>query len=117
MKVKSLVGNDVTYFTRDLQPHSRLCRLENMYYYRALFYSNAAAQPCFELKMLHIKQTLPWSFCSNTGTAIVQFLVIGGCVDSFGVLFTTIQHKFDATATQIAWIPATLAFCYLITGN
>ena len=63
-----------------------------MYYNRALFYSNAAAQPYFELK-----------FCSNTGTAIVQFLVTGGCVDSFGVLFTTIQQKFDATATQTAW--------------
>ena len=70
-----------------------------------------------EIVFKNVIETIPWVFYFNTGTTLVQCLIIGGCVDSFGVLYTTIQQRFDASAIQVAWIPATMSFLYLITGN
>ena len=51
------------------------------------------------------------------GAAMIHFLVIGGCVSSFGVFFKKIQETFDCTASKVARIPAILAFVAFMTGK
>ena len=48
---------------------------------------------------------------------MIHFLVIGGCVSSFGVFFKTIQETFDCMASDVAWIPAILTFVMFMTGK
>ena len=48
---------------------------------------------------------------------MIQFLVVGGCVSSFGVFFKTIQVNFDSTAADVAWLPAILSFVAFIIGK
>ena len=53
----------------------------------------------------------------TAGAAMIHFLVIGGCVRSFGVFFKKIQETFDCTASKVAWISAILAFVAFMTGK
>ncbi|KAK2163376.1 hypothetical protein NP493_1467g00024 [Ridgeia piscesae] len=46
---------------------------------------------------------------------MIHFLVVGGCVSSFGVFFKTIQDTYVCTASDVAWIPAIMAFVAFMT--
>ena len=48
---------------------------------------------------------------------MIHFLVIGGCVSSFGVFFKTLQETFDSTASDVAWIPAIMISVALMAGK
>ena len=53
----------------------------------------------------------------TAGAATIHFLVVGGCVSSFGVFFKIIQETFDSTASDVAWIPAIMTFVAFMTGK
>ena len=48
---------------------------------------------------------------------MIHFLVVGGCVSSFGVFFKTIKETFDSTAADVAWLQAILTFVAFMTGK
>ena len=52
-----------------------------------------------------------------TGAAFVHFVVLGGCVFSFGVYFKPIQERFNATAAEVAWMPAVMSCTALLIGK
>ena len=53
----------------------------------------------------------------TAGAAMIHFLVVGGCVSSFGVFFKKIQENYDCTASDVAWIPAIMTFVTFMTGK
>ena len=47
---------------------------------------------------------------------MVNFAIIGGCSWSIGILLPEISERFNASATQVAWLPATASFIRLFIG-
>ncbi|KAK2191869.1 hypothetical protein NP493_44g13033 [Ridgeia piscesae] len=47
---------------------------------------------------------------------MVNFLVVGCCVRSFGVFFHIIQERFHASAAEISWIPALVGCVALLSA-
>ena len=62
---------------------------------------------CVLISMLH----------SFEGTASIHFVVVGGCVYSFGFFFKPIQQRFDASAGEITWIPAIMLCVLFLAGE
>ena len=47
---------------------------------------------------------------------MVNFAIVGGCTWSFGILLPEISERFNASATQVAWLPAIASFIRLFIG-
>ncbi|KAI0220545.1 Monocarboxylate transporter 7, partial [Lamellibrachia satsuma] len=47
-----------------------------------------------------------WTWMCLLGSVMVNFLVVGCCVRSFGIFFELVQERYRASAAEIAWIPA-----------
>jgi len=60
-----------------------------------------------------------WSLTVDgiAGSVMVNFLVVGCCVRSFGVFFHIIQERFHASAAEISWIPALVGCVALLSGK
>ncbi|KAI0209758.1 Monocarboxylate transporter 14 [Lamellibrachia satsuma] len=43
---------------------------------------------------------------TREGCFTVNFAIVGGCTGSFGILLPEISERFNASATQVAWLPA-----------
>ncbi|KAI0226788.1 hypothetical protein LSAT2_022754 [Lamellibrachia satsuma] len=54
-------------------------------------------------------------FHSSTATASIHLVVVGGCVNTFGLFFKPIQERFDTSATATTWIAATMQSVGLLT--
>ena len=48
---------------------------------------------------------------------MIHVHVVGGCFRSFGVSFKTNLENYDCTASDVAWIPAIMAFVAFMTGK
>ena len=56
-------------------------------------------------------------FHSSTATASIHLVVVGGCINTFGLFFKPIQERFDASATETTWIAATMQSVSLFMGE
>ncbi|KAI0220546.1 hypothetical protein LSAT2_027961 [Lamellibrachia satsuma] len=54
-------------------------------------------------------------FHSSTATATIHLVVVGGCVNTFGLFFKPIQERFDTSATATTWVAATMQSVGLLT--
>ena len=48
---------------------------------------------------------------------MVNFLVVGCCIRSFGIFFELVQERYRASAAEIAWIPAIVGSVPLFSGT
>ena len=82
-----------------------------------------------ELNLVLLSQNAQWfcklhyddirNFCFNNvvfcpGCFMVNFAIVDGCTWSFGILLPEISERFNASATQVAWLPATASFIRFI---
>ncbi|KAI0224506.1 Monocarboxylate transporter 5 [Lamellibrachia satsuma] len=47
-----------------------------------------------------------WAWMCLLGIVMVNFLVVGCCIRSFGIFFELLQERYRTSAVEIAWIPA-----------
>ena len=48
---------------------------------------------------------------------MVNFLVVGCCIRSFGIFFELLQERYRTSAVEIAWIPAIVGSVGLFSGT
>ena len=60
---------------------------------------------------------LIFMFRSSTATASIHLVLVGGCVNTFGLFFKPIQERFDTSATATTWIAATMQSVGFLTGE
>ena len=60
---------------------------------------------------------LIFMFYSSTATASIHFVLVGGCINTFGLFFKPIQERFDGSAAETTWIAATMHFVGFLMGE
>lgn len=58
-----------------------------------------------------------WGWLVLLGAMMVNILIPGGAIKSFGILFVEFIDSFDASPTAASWIPALCYFLYSSLGN
>jgi hypothetical protein len=57
-----------------------------------------------------------WGWLVLLGAMMVNILIPGGAIKSFGILFVEFIDSFEATPTEASWIPALCYFLYSSLG-